>query len=124
MSGLLDWLGRIGRLLSPESYEAEPVVTVLDEWRAEFAWRGPALTVDRRREAVIRGGRVLAALAQIRSVDVVYVRANDDDRESWRVCLGLGFFSGEALGTTAIDVEASIAAARLATLLDVPVRSL
>ncbi len=124
MSGLLDWLGRIGRLLSPQSYEAEPVVTVLDEWRAEFAWRGPALTVDRRRRMLLRGGRILAALDKIRSIDVVHQRADEDRPEQWKVCLGLGFFSGEALGTTAIDVEASIAAARLAALLDVPVRSL
>lgn len=125
MSGLLRLAREVWRALTPEeSREVDPVVDVLDDGRAQFTWRGPTLTVDRRRRVVLRGGRVFAALDRIRSVDVIHQRADEDRPEQWKVCLGLGFLSGETLGTTAIDVEASIAAARLATLLDVPVRSL
>ena len=124
MAGFLDWAGRLWRAMTPESHEAEPVVKVRDEWRTEFAWRGPVLTVDRRRHAVLRDGRVLAALSDIRSVDIVHVRADEDSPECWRVGLGTGFFTGATVGTTQVDVEASIAAARLATVLDVKVRSL
>jgi hypothetical protein len=124
MPGLLDWLREFWRAMSPETHEVEPVVDVLDEARSRFTWRGPTLTVDRARKVLLRGGRVVMPLARIRSVDVVHVRADEDDPERWKVCLGVGFFTGETLGITAIDVEASIAASRLATLLDVPVRSL
>ena len=124
MGGFRDWAGRLWRALTPESHEVEPVVNVLDDWRTEFAWRGPTLTVDRRCRALIRDGRVLLALPDIRSVDVVHVRADDERPECWRVGLGTGFFTVVTLGTTTVDVEASIAAARLATVLDVKVRSL
>ena len=124
MAGFLDWAGRLWRAMTPESHEAEPVVKVHDEWRTEFAWRGPVLTIDRRRRVLLRDGRVLAALPDIRSIDIVHLREDDDAPERWRVGLGTGFFTGETLGTTEIDVEASIAAARLATVLDVKVRAL
>ena len=124
MAGVLDWAARLWHALTPESHEAEPVVTVLDDWRTEFAWRGPVLTVDRRRRVLLRNGRVLAALHEIRSIDVIHLREDDDAPERWRVGLGTGFFTGETLGTTQIDVEAPIAAARLATVRDVKVRAL
>jgi hypothetical protein len=124
MPGLLDRARQAWRAMTPEPHEAEPVVDFLDDARAQFIRRGPTLTVDRRRQALLRGGRVVMPLDKIRSVDILHQRADEDRPEQWKVCLGLGFFSGETLGTTAIDVEASIAAARLATLLDVPVRSL
>jgi len=124
MAGVLDWSARLWHALTPESHEAEPVVTVLDDRRTEFAWRGPVPTIDRRRRVLLRGGRVLAALPDIRSIDIVHLREDDDAPERWRVGLGTGFFTGETLGTTQIDVEASIAAARLATVLGVKVRAL
>jgi hypothetical protein len=124
LAGLFRLARELWHAMTPESREAEPVVTVLDDERVEFAWRGPALIVDRKRRVLLRGGRMFMALGKIRSIDVIHQRADEDDPEQWKVCLGLGFFSGESLGTTTVDVEASIAAARLATLLDVPVRSL
>lgn len=124
MGGFIDTLQRLWRALNPESYEVDAVVEVLDEWRTAFTWRGPTLTIDRRRQAVLLEGNVLAWLADVRSVDVCYIRADEDTPERWKVCLGKGFLSGYELGRTRIDVDASIAAARLATVLGVKVRSL
>jgi hypothetical protein len=123
MAGLFGLVRSIWRALAPEPQEVEPVVSVLDDGRAEFAWRGPALVVDRRRGALMRDGRVLAGLARIRAVEIVHLRADDERPESWRVDLDIGASTDISLGSTKIDVEASIAAARLATLLDVEVRS-
>ena len=121
---LIDWLQEFWRALAPDSHDAEPRVDVLDEWRTEFHWRGPPVTFDRRRKLVLRGGRVLAKSADIASIDVTHVRRDDEQPEYWRVSLGTGMFSSVELGRTRNDVEASIAAARVATVMGVKVRSL
>jgi hypothetical protein len=121
---LIDWLREFWRGLEPGSDFAEPSVRILDEWRTEFHWRGLPLTFDRRRKLVLCGGRVLARYADIKSVDVEH-RCRDDERpEYWKVSLSTGMFSGVQIGTTRNDVEASIAAARIATIAEVKVRSL
>jgi hypothetical protein len=126
MPGFFDQVRRLWQALAPDADAAQPeaVVHALDDRRTEFAWQGPALVVDRRRQVVLRGGRVLLRLAQIRSVDIVHVRADEYTPEHWRVSLSTGLFAGETIGSTPDDVDASIAAARLATVLDVKVRAL
>ena len=111
------------RSLAPGSEDVEPCVSVLDEWRTEFSWRGPPMTFDRRRKSVLRGGCVLARYAEIKSVDVRHMR-DDESPEYWKVSLSTGLFSGVEIGTTRNDVEASIAAARVATIAGVKVRAL
>jgi hypothetical protein len=124
MAGFLAALRELWRAFASDPHVVEPSAVDVDAWRTEFHWRGPPLTVDRRRKAVLRGGRVLARCADIRSIDVQHVRADEDRPEHWRVSLGVGFFSGATIGTTRDDVEASIAAARLSTVLAVKVRAL
>jgi hypothetical protein len=122
-SSLIDWLRDLWSSLAPDSHVVEPSVNGLDEWRTEFNWRGPPLTFDRRRKLVLRGGRVLLKSAEIKSVDIMRIRS-DDSPDYWRVSLSTGLFSGVDMGKTSDDVEASIAAARVATILGVKVRSL
>ena len=122
---LFSRLQGIWRWLAPDLHDAEPVVNVVDAWRTDFTWRGTPVTFDRRRDVILRDGRVLARLADIQSVDVRYVRRNDDTPEFWRVSLTTrASFSELEIGTTRNDVEASIAASRLATVMGVKVRSL
>jgi hypothetical protein len=99
-------------------------VSTLDEWRTAFAWRGAPLTFDRRSHLVLRGGRTLGRLADVKSVDIQHVCWDDERPEYWRVSLGRGTFSSIEIGTTRDDVEASIAAARLSTVAGVKVRAL
>lgn len=121
---LIERLQEFWRALAPDSDDVEPSVNVLDEWRTEFHWRGPPVTFDRRRNVILRGGRVLAKSADVASIDVAHVRQDDEQPEYWRVSLGTGMFSSAELGRTRNDVEASIAAARVATVMGVKVRSL
>ena len=123
-SPLLAWLQQAWRTLAPASGEVEPVVNELDAWRTEFLWRGPLLTFDRRRKVVLRGGKVLVKFADIRCIDITHTKRNHDDPESWTVSFSTGFFAGVDIGTTRVDVEASIAAARVADVVGVKVRSL
>ena len=122
-STLVDRLREFWRSLAPDSGDVEPWVNLVDEWRPEFNWRGPPLTFDRRRKVVLRGGRVLARFADIESVDVTHV-IDDDRPECWKVGFSTGMFSSVEIGRTRDDVEASIAAARVATVAGVQVRSL
>lgn len=121
---LAAWLAAFWRALSPGGDVVDPEVNTLDQWRVAFAWRGAALTFDRRSKQVLRGGRTLARLADIKSVDIQHVHWNDDQPEYWKVSLGTGSFSGVEIGRTRDDAEASIAAARLATVAGVKVRAL
>ena len=121
---LVEGLRAVWRALAPHSGQVEPVLVALDEWRTQLAWCVAPLVFDRRRQVVLRQGRAIARLADIRTVDVQHVSGDDDGPEHWRVSLGTGVFSDVEIGATRVDVEASIAAARIATLLDVPVRAL
>lgn len=123
---LIDRLRAFWRSLAPEGAPVapDPAVVPLDAARFEFRWRGQPLLVDRRADAVLRGGRKLLAASAIRTIDVTRFQPEDDDRDRWRVSLATGEFADVELGRTLDDVEASIAAARLATALDVPVRAL
>ncbi len=121
---LFDRLREFWHSLAPMSDDVEPRVSKLDEWRTEFNWRGPPLTFDRRRKVVLRGERVLAKYADIKSVDVTHFCRDDDGPEYWKVSLSAGAFAGLEIGRTRNDVEASIAAARMATVAGVKVRAL
>ena len=123
-STLAGWLVEFWRSLAPNTYVIEPEVNMLDEWRTAFAWRGAPLTFDRRSKLVLRGGRTLVRLSDIKSVDIQHVYRDDERPEYWRVSLGTGTFSSVEIGTTRDDVEASIAAARLSTVAGVKVRAL
>jgi len=123
---LLDRLRAFWRSLAPEgdALAPEPAVVELDASRFEFHWRGQPLLVDRRADTVLRGGRALLELSAIRTIDVTRFWPEDDDRDWWKVSLATDEFASQEIGRTLDDVEASIAAARLATALDVPVRAL
>ena len=123
-STFLGWLLECWRALAPGPDTIEPVVTVVDPWRTDFAWRGRPLTIDRRRQVVLRGGHELLRIADIQSVDVTHVRADEDSPELWKVGFSTGLFMGAEIGRTRDDVDASIAAARLSTVVGVKVRSL
>jgi hypothetical protein len=123
-STLVGRLIEFWRSLEPNADRVEPEVSILDEWRTAFAWRGAPLTFDRRTKLVLRGGRTLARFTEIKSVDIQHIDWDDERPEYWKVSLGTGTFSSVEIGTARDDVEASIAAARLSTVAGVKVRAL
>jgi hypothetical protein len=123
-STLAGWVIEFWRSLAPNAFAVEPQVGTLDEWRTEFAWRGAPLIFDRRSQLVLRDGRTLARLADVKSIDIQRVDWHDERPACWRVSLGMGLFSSIELGKTRDDLEASIAAARLSTVVGVKVRAL
>ncbi|HVY04934.1 MAG TPA: hypothetical protein VHB46_03055 [Burkholderiales bacterium] len=89
---------------------------------AGFLWlalRGQPLEIDTDREALVRGSRVVARLAQIAHVEILEVRA--ENHEYWRVRLRLDSGRTIDFGVQSSQVDASMTAARIATVIDRPV---
>lgn len=88
--------------------------------------RGSELRLDRRFGTVKSGSRVRARFSDIRAVVVRRTRMGgshlrDEMPEIWTVSLQLGWFSRVHVGRTNDDAEASIVAARIASLTGKPV---
>ncbi|HEY9023815.1 MAG TPA: hypothetical protein VIP05_05915 [Burkholderiaceae bacterium] len=113
-SSFLERLREFWRSLAPEG----------DDARFEFHWRGLPLLVDRRADTVLRGGRLLVKVGDVRTIDATRFQLGEDDRDRWKVSLATGALASVEIGRTMDDVEASIAAARLSTALGVKVRAL
>jgi len=88
--------------------------------------RGRELRLDRRFGTVKSGSRVLARFSEIRAIVVSHSRlggahVREEMPELWTVTLSLGWFSRVHVGRTHDDAEASVVAARIASLTGKPV---
>jgi hypothetical protein len=90
---------------------------------AAWARFGKPIEFDRRRQAVVRGQRVVAPYAEIIHVELREV-STENNRTSYRVLLarkGKGALRID-LGPIPNDLDASTAAAKIATAIDRPVQ--
>lgn len=116
--------------MAPDLQPTEPTVIQIDAWRSEFHWQGNPLLFDHRQQTIMRGGRVFAKYSDVQAVDIRLIRVNSGDRhgymslsDRWDVCFKLGMFSHPVIGMTHDEVEASIAAARVAGIFGATVRA-
>ncbi|MGM9483378.1 hypothetical protein ACS5PN_19430 [Roseateles sp. NT4] len=115
------WLS-FWRSLAPVQGSAEAFLVPLEDSRVEFHWKGRSVLLDQRLRLVLREGRVVGSFDKVLSVDVE--RSIDEDRpDEWTVLLRISEGVNVYLGSTKIDVDASIAAAKIATLVGAQVRS-
>lgn len=87
---------------------------------AQALW-GHALVFDTQRAAVMRGARVLAPFADVSHVELLEWRGERKYRY-WVVRVHLASGRSIFLGRESDDVEADLAAARVATVLGKPVK--
>jgi hypothetical protein len=87
---------------------------------AQALW-GHALVFDARRAAIVRGERVLAQFADVSHVELLERRGERRYRY-WVVRVHLADGRRVFLGRESDDVEADLAAARVATVLGKPVK--
>lgn len=107
---------------SATAWLAEPDIEIIDGDGHRLVLEtghGP-LTVDAGRRVVERKGRTLARFSEVRHVQVSR-SASEDGPDEWTVILHLGLFRNVRVGVTRDDVQASIVAARLATVIGKPV---
>jgi len=76
---------------------------------------------DRNYRVVLRGGRVIEKFDAIRCLEVKQV-ASDESATYWEVRLGRSAGSSLLVGASTDDVEASVAAARISSMVGQPVR--
>jgi hypothetical protein len=86
---------------------------------AQALW-GNALVFDAQRGELMRGSAVVSRFADVNHVELREVRA--DNHAYWRIYLHLAGGRSLFLGRDGNDVEADIAAARLAKVLSKPVK--
>jgi len=87
---------------------------------AQALW-GRALVFDARRAAIVRGSRVVAPFAQVSHVELIEHRGEKPYRH-WALRVHLAGGRRIFLGRDSSDVEADVAAARVATVLGKPVK--
>ncbi|MBB2487782.1 hypothetical protein H5407_21305 [Mitsuaria sp. WAJ17] len=124
MERLLERLELLGRMLQPRACARPLEILQSDEWRLVIQGGHSQLCFDRRRQAVTNAGRVVVAFESIVQVVVRHHRGSDDAPERWSVALQVnGWFADISVGSSADDVDASIAAARIATHVGRPVKA-
>jgi len=108
--------------LAPQLGATEPSLVQLEDSRVEFLRKGRSVQFDQRRRLIVHEGRVLGSFDKVLSVDVE--RSTDEDRpDQWTVLLRFSEGANLFLGSTTEDVDASIAAAKVATVVGAKVRS-
>jgi len=123
-SGIFNTLHRMWRSLDPQVSVAEEVLlNQIDDETFELSWLGTPFVIDRRRKVIFRRGQAETAFDAIRTIDVSHIRT-PDEADRWSVSLCLGAWTSIAVGTTYDDANASIAGAKLSTLVGKPVRAL
>lgn len=128
MERLLVRLAQLARALAPQMARqaAPPPLQILRFDEEQLVIRGceGRLCFERRRRLVRKSGRVVASFEAITQVRLVHHRGGDDHPASWSVDLHVkGWFSDVRVGTSEDDVDASIAAARIATVVGKPVKA-
>src|SRR3989338_4888758 len=74
------------------------------------------VVVDRSQCIVAVGSRTKVKFEAIKSIDIVHRRATSDWPDLWTIRLNVSWHSSPVVGQTTEAVDASIAAARIATL--------
>jgi len=80
--------------------------------------------VNKAKGEVLIGERTRVDFSSIKSIDVVFRRATSDWPDLWTVRLAVNWYSAPVVGQTTDATDASIAAARIATLTAKKVRTL
>jgi hypothetical protein len=88
----------------------------LSPHRTEVRIGSTRLVLDTRSRLITQHGTAFLRFEQIRSIDVVHQRRDNDGPEQWRVRLRTGLLFYRTLLVTTDDADASILAARLATI--------
>ncbi len=113
------WLRRLRRFFTAveRAFDTSESIEMIEqgEHRLVIRSNGAQLVADRRRRAFTRSERVVARFDDIESIDVKH-RSNDDGPSTWTVSLHMSWFSRVHVGSTSDDAEASIVAARIATI--------
>lgn len=101
-------------------------ITILakDDLRLVLQHGGREIVADGRARMVRSGTRVLASFDAIASIDIRHCSANEDGPEFWEISLRLGGMARTLIGRSSDGTEASIVAARLATVTGRQVRAL
>ena len=103
------WLGfNPGCAPTPQA----PVLRRLNEYQAELTWQGAPFLFDRRSQTITRSGGVMHYSA----IKSILISVSRTEHEEWSVALETGVFSRVSIGRTREQVDASIAAAHIATL--------
>jgi hypothetical protein len=87
---------------------------------AQALW-GSALVFDAQRAAIVRGSRVVAPFAHVSHVELLERRGEKPYRY-WVLCVQLAGGRRIFVGRDSSDVEADLAAARVATAVGAPVK--
>ncbi len=128
MERLLARLAQLARALTPQTAQqpAQPPLEILRFDEEQLLIRGcdGVLCFERRRRVVKKAGRVVASFEAISQVRLAHHRGGDDHPAYWSVDLHVkGWFADVRVGSSEYDVDASIAAARIATVVGKPVKA-
>lgn len=78
---------------------------------------GQSLVIDGRQHTVSLNGRVVARFDEVKFVHIRQSSANADHPPEWFVVMHVGLFRNIHVGRTRDDAQASIVAARIATVM-------
>lgn len=117
----LEWLRQFWVAANPSLYmqSPSPVLRRLNEDQTELSWQGAPFLFDRRSQTLTRTG---SAVTPYSAVKAIIISGRRDDHEEWSVSLELGFFRSVFVGAAREQVDASIVAAHIATLMGKQVR--
>jgi hypothetical protein len=101
------------QIVSP-SYSIE--ILAKDDLRLVLQHDGCQIVADKRDRTVRSGARVRASFDSIRSIDIRHCSGDEEGPEFWEISLRLGGSSRVLIGRSSDGTEASIVAARLATV--------
>jgi len=124
IASALESLRRLWAELDPSQFvPPQPTLNRLNDNQVELAWLGHPWLFDRRSKTISRRGRAPVHYDTVRCIGISEQR--DDGRPvSWSVFLEIGFLRNVVLGTTREQVDASIAAAHVARVMEKRVRVL
>jgi hypothetical protein len=86
--------------------------------------RSQTVVVDRAKSEVSIDNNSKIKFSSIKTIDIIYRKATSDWPELWTIRLNVSWLSSPVVGQTTDSTDASIAAARISTLIAKKVRSL
>jgi hypothetical protein len=86
--------------------------------------RSQTVVVDRAKSEVSIDNNSKIKFSSIKTIDIIYRKATSDWPELWTIRLNVSWLSSPVVGQTTNSTDASIAAARISTLIAKKVRSL
>ena len=121
---LLSWLQGLWRSLGPKASAPTTEFVELSEHRTELRHGHMSFVLDTRSKLITRNGHEFVRFDQIRTIDLIHMREDDDSPVRWGIQLNTGPLSSKTVLVTTDDADASIVGARLSTLTGKSVRSL